>query len=130
MTLKQSLPLILLLLCLASAAFQDSHLEAASPSVQKPPVEAPGTSDPRYTKMANAVLSLHKRIQTLENKIALQDSQITQMNSVIGSLRQNVSALRADENFDRSAISTLHQRLNLLDSKSGSIVFPGEEETE
>jgi len=105
-----------------------------------------GVSKDQYAKLTNAILSLHKRLTTLEstsksgkstsaakgtasgagedNKDA-QDlkSKLAQTQSEVASLKSQISGLRAEATANREAIMVLHKRLTLLDSKSGTIKF-------
>lgn len=105
---------------------------------------ASGASDDQYTKLTNAILSLHKRISTLElaskasasgaakssaaagntDKTAAElANKVSQLQGEVTSLKREISTLRADANANREALMVIHKRLTLLDSKSGTVKF-------
>lgn len=81
-------------------------------------------SDDKTTKLTNAIVSLYKRLNTLEKKTQAQQAQIQTMQTQIAALQQENATLKQRGAFDRQAIKTLHDRLSLLDFKTKGIVFP------
>lgn len=104
-----------------------------------------GISKDQYSKLTNAILSLHKRISSLETATKSAKgsagtkangesgdksketqellSKLAQTQSEVSSLKSQISGLQADANANREAIVVLHRRLTLFDSKSGTIKF-------